>query len=129
MHKLYLSATLVYLAFLTSIVILANNEWASWLFNIFEGLPYADKLGHLFLMGIFSFLLNSALRCREITIRGIKILLGSLIVCGIVLAEEVSQVFVESRNSDPLDMLFDVMGIYLFGLLARRLGDTAVKSV
>ena len=46
----------------------------------------------------------------------------------IVIPEEVSQVFLESRNADLVDMLFDVMGIYLFGALAKRVMTTRLSS-
>ena len=128
MHKQYFLATLAYLAFLTFIVVLADFERAQRFFNLVGTIPFGDKLGHFVLMGIFSFLLNSALRCREVNIKGIKILLGSLIVCFIVLSEEVSQVFLESRNADLMDMLFDVLGIYLFGVLAKRILSTSPLS-
>lgn len=118
MHKLYLLASLVYLTFLTTLVVLANNSWADWLFKFSGEFFYADKVGHFFLMGILSFLVNSAFKCKEISIGSFKLLLGSLIVAILVISEEVSQVLVESRNADLIDMLFDVFGIYLFGLLA-----------
>jgi len=120
MNKRYLSATLLYLGFLTAIVLLANYERAEWLFNSVSFVPFGDKLGHFILMGIFSFLLNSTFRCREISVRGFKLLLGSVIAFVMVLPEELSQVFIESRNLDVFDLIADVLGIYLFGILAKR---------
>jgi VanZ family protein len=81
---------------------------------------------HLILMGLFSFLLNSSLRCQTISLFDVRILMGSLIVYLLVLAEELSQFWVVSRNVEAYDLLFNFIGIYLFGILAIR--NTRMKA-
>lgn len=114
----YLFFTILYLAFLVLIIIFANTRSATWVFAIAKMMPYGDKICHMILMGIFSYLLNSTLLCRETKFKNFKILSGSLIVYALVLTEEISQIFVASRSPDIYDALADIIGIYIFGVLA-----------
>lgn len=119
-HIGYTLCVFLYAAFLAAIVVVANLRLAPWIFAVPSMIPLGDKFCHLILMGLFSFLLNSALNCRRVTLKGDPILLGSLIAYALVFAEEVSQFWVESRNVEVLDIIFDVVGIYLFAELAVR---------
>ena len=114
----YLFSLILYVFFLIGIVVLADLGAGGWVFSATALIPFGDKVCHLILMGIFSFLLNSAIRCQRISLVGIRFLVGSLIVCVVVLVEEISQFWVASRNVEAYDLLFDFVGIYLFGLLA-----------
>jgi hypothetical protein len=116
---MYLFFTILYLLFLVTIVILADLNIGAWVFTAARLVPFGDKLCHLILMGIFSFLLNTALGCRIVLVGRVRMLLGSLIAYSLVLAEEFSQVLMASRTLEAYDMLFDMLGIYLFGLLAH----------
>ncbi|MGI9056934.1 MAG: VanZ family protein, partial [Pyrinomonadaceae bacterium] len=82
-------------------------------------IPYGDKLGHFCLMGGFSFLLNSVLKAKTIKCWKIEFLSGSLIVLVVVTIEEISQIFISGRSFDWSDLVFDLLGIYLFGKLAK----------
>lgn len=114
----YLTFSILYFAFLAMIVVLANYGVASWVFKAAKLVPMGDKICHMILMGIFSYLVNSTINCTRINIVGGRILLGSAAVGLIVLLEELSQVFVKSRKFEVLDLLFDFIGIWLFGRLA-----------
>jgi VanZ family protein len=114
----YLTFSILYFAFLTMIVVLANYDIASWVFKAAKLVPFGDKICHMILMGIFSYLVNSTINCKRIDILGVTILMGSAAVTLIVVLEELSQVFVKSRNFELLDLLFDFIGIWLFGRLA-----------
>lgn len=108
----------IYLLFLGVIVFLADQKQYQPLFRRIREMPYGDKLGHLILMGLFSFLLNMALGCRTWRVWRIKLLRGSLIVALLVTAEEFSQLFFRTRTFDLIDLVFDYVGIFSFGLLA-----------
>jgi len=119
------SITALYVLLLAGIVYLAGHRQYHGLFSAVRSVPGGDKLGHLLLMGLLSFLLNTSLRCRTVGVCGRRILLGSIIVCVAVTLEEVSQIFVRYRSFDPVDLLFDYLGIWAFGkaavyLRARR---------
>jgi len=108
----------IYLFILGVIVFLADQKKYQPLFRRVREMPYGDKLGHLFLMGLFSFLLNMAMGCRTWRIRRIELLRGSLIVALLVTLEEFSQLFFRTRTFDAVDLVFDYLGIFSFGLLA-----------
>jgi hypothetical protein len=120
-NKLMKWLTGVYLFILGGIVFLADQKKYQPLFRRIREMPYGDKLGHLILMGTFSFLLNMALKCRTWRRWKIELLKGSLIVALIVTAEEFSQLFVRYRTFDPFDLVFDYIGIFSFGLFAYLL--------
>src|SRR5215211_3996967 len=111
--------TALYFLILGVIVFLADQKKYQPLFRRVRELPYGDKLGHLILMGLFSFLLNMALQCRTLRLWKVELLKGSLIVALIVTLEEFSQLFVRYRTFDLGDLLFDYIGIFSFGLLAH----------
>src|SRR5215204_725624 len=108
----------VYIFILAFIIFLADRKGTRYLLNFVGNIPYGDKLGHFLLMGGFSFLLNLVLNARTFKLWKINYLLGSLIVLVIVTIEEISQNFVAGRTFDWGDLVFDFLGIFLFGELA-----------
>ncbi|MFC1453285.1 VanZ family protein, partial [Verrucomicrobiota bacterium] len=91
-----------------------------WVFAASARIPFGDKVGHMVLAGLLSFLLNSALRCRAASLAGVRILIGNMIAYFLVLTEELSQLWMALRNVDIYDVLFALVGIHLFGVLASR---------
>lgn len=110
--------TATYFLLLVSIVYLADHNQYHTLFSIIRSVPGGDKSGHFLLMGLFAFLLNWSLRCRTLNLYARRILLGSLIVSVLVTLEEISQLLVRHRSFDLLDLLFDYLGIWMFGRIA-----------
>jgi VanZ family protein len=111
----------LYFLFLVMLVFMADQKQYQFIFRPVRQTPYADKVGHFLLMGLFSFLLNLALSCRKIRVKGFSLLTGSLAVAVVVTLEEFSQRFVRYRTFDPVDLVFDYAGIFLFGQLASYL--------
>ena len=109
----------IYVFVLAVIIFIASRKGTRYLLDFVGNIPYGDKLGHFFLMGGFSFLLNLVLGAKTFKLRRIKYLLGSLIVAIVVTLEEISQIFVRGRTFDWGDLVFDFLGIFLFGELAR----------
>ena len=114
--KILLAAYVFILAF---IIFLADRRGTRYMLNFVGNIPYGDKLGHFLLMGGFSFLLNLVLDARHFRFWKFNYLLGSLIVLIVVTIEEISQIFVSGRTFDWSDLVFDFLGIFLFGELAR----------
>lgn len=114
-------ATVLYLALLAGIVLLADSQQSHGLFDGVRSIPGGDKLGHFLLMGALSFLLNVSLGCRTVRVCGRPLLLGSLVACAAVTLEEFSQIFVRYRTFDLVDLFFDSAGIWAFGRLALYL--------
>ena len=111
----------IYLLILCVIVFLAGRQEYQPLFRRVREVPYGDKLGHLVLMGLFSFLLNMALSCRTLRVGRARLLTGSLLAALVVTLEEFSQLFIRYRSFDPFDLLYDYLGIFSFGILAYLL--------
>ena len=109
---------IVYIFVLAFIIFLADRRGTRYMLNFVGNIPYGDKLGHFLLMGGFSFLLNMVLNARTFSFWKFRYLLGSLIVAAIVTTEEISQMFVAGRTFDWSDLVFDFLGIFLFGELA-----------
>ena len=109
----------VYILILAFIIFLADRKGTRYMLNFVGNIPYGDKLGHFLLMGGFSFLLNLVLNARNLRVWKFSYLLGSLIVLVVVTIEEISQMFVAGRTFDWSDLVFDFLGIFIFGELAR----------
>ncbi len=109
----------VYIFILAVIIFIASQKGTRYLLNFVGSVPYGDKLGHFLLMGFFAFLLNLVLNARTFKFWKFRYLLGSLIVFVVVTLEEISQIFVRGRTFDWGDLVFDYLGIFAFGELAR----------
>lgn len=110
---------IAYVFILAVIVFLADRKGTRYMLNFVGNIPYGDKLGHFCLMGGFSFLLNLFLNAKTFRLLKINVLLGSLIVLIVVTIEEFSQIFVSGRSFDYSDLIFDYLGIFIFGKLAQ----------
>jgi polysaccharide biosynthesis protein VpsQ len=109
----------VYVFVLAVIIFIASQKGTRYVLNFVGNIPYGDKLGHFFLMGGFSLLLNLVLNARTFGFGKFNYLLGSLIAVAVVTLEEISQLFVAGRTFDWGDLVFDYLGIFVFGELAR----------
>lgn len=109
----------VYVFILAVIIFIASRKGTRYLLDFVGNIPYGDKLGHFFLMGFFALLVNLVLNARTVRLWKFEYLLGSLIVLVVVTIEEVSQKFVSGRTFDWGDLIFDFLGIFVFGELAR----------
>jgi hypothetical protein len=110
-----------YFAVVALIIWLADHRDTQFIFGWLQALPGGDKLGHFLILGGFAFVLNHSLRCRTVALAGRPVLLGSLIVFLLALAEETSQLFIPGRTFDLLDLAADALGILVLGRLPPRL--------
>ncbi len=92
---------------------------AGGFFKFVWSVPYADKFGHFFLMGILALLVNLAISASEYRFYSVNILKGSLFIVIIVTLEEMSQMFMKNRTFSVSDLLCDYAGIFCFGMAAR----------
>ena len=120
--------TVIYILILIGIIFLADLRGTRYLLNFVGNIPYGDKIGHFVLMGIFSLLVNLVLQARNFQIWKFRYLLGTLIVLVIVTLEEFSQIFVRGRTFDLSDLVFDYLGIIIFGELARLICRKFIKQ-
>jgi glycopeptide antibiotics resistance protein len=111
-------ALVVFIGLLIALVVLADSGSGQWLFGLATFLPAGDKLGHVILFGILSFLANLLARGQTWQLMGRPVLKWNVILMVVVTLEECSQLFFRFRSFDLLDLTSDAMGIWLFGRLA-----------
>ena len=117
--KLALLACLMgYASFMYWIISSANTKTDNGLLSLSASIPYGDKIGHFFVMGLLALLVNLLLNSRRQSIGKREFLLGSLIIAGIVTAEEFTQIFIPSRTFSLFDLVADYAGIMILGRLA-----------
>ena len=109
--------TVLYILALAAIIYMADHKEYESVFTPIKAIPFHDKLGHFFLMGLLSFVVNSSFPGLRVKLWS-TVLKGSLIVASLVTLEEFSQLFITFRSFDPGDLLFDYLGIIIFGELA-----------
>ena len=114
-----------FVAFMVTIVILANSGQGRRVFAYFEWIPHYDKVGHFVLMGILSFLAIVAvaprLRWQPFVSSGIVMSTVAIIVT----LEELSQSQFASRTYSKIDLIFSLAGIVCLGLVGHL---TAFRS-
>jgi hypothetical protein len=104
----------------TGVLMLDYNIGRSFFLSV-RVVPGGDKTMHFVLMGSLALLLNVVLRGQRFEIGPILVLRGSLIVGVIVTAEEISQLYVKSRNFSPDDLFYDYLGILLLGQVGNAI--------
>ncbi len=110
-----------YICLLVVIVYFADLRRYQFLFRPVRRIPYGDKISHFILMGLLSFAVNLLFQGGQFRWGRLQLLKGSLIVAIVVTLEEISQLFIQYRTFDLVDLAFDYAGIFLFGQLAYYL--------
>ncbi len=113
--------TFGYLFFVIAIIMMANQGNYKFIFQWLHIIPYGDKLGHFFLIGLLSLLINLSLNCAKFELWRMNFFKGSAIVLVIITLEEFSQVFIPSRSFDLGDVLANYVGIMFFSYLLNRI--------
>jgi VanZ family protein len=111
----------VYIFFLAFIIVLYDIKETQYLFKAVRKYAFADKAGHLLLMGLMAMSVSLHLGAHQINFWRLRFFTGSLIVFVIVTLEETSQLLIPNRTFDPMDLLANYFGIFLCGEFALRL--------
>ena len=101
-------------AFIVLVTYLANSGTDTLLFAFVRSVPYGDKIGHFFLYGVLTLILNLALNLKAITLNKRKVFIGSVSVIIFIVIEELSQLFIPIRTVDYFDFLAGGTGIAVF---------------
>ena len=115
--------TAVFILLLILIIIIANLGLGPTYFSFIYLIPGGDKIGHFFLMGFLSYLINSLMNFRTLRLLSKDFLMGSFIVMGVVTMEEFSQLFLKNRAFSVIDLLFDYAGIFVFGQISAMISN------
>ena len=111
MHGLRLFAAVCFSGFIASLIYAANTGLEHPGNALVGVLPYGDKLSHMVLWGVLTFLVNLALRWRTLRLFGTPVLVGTAVIAFTVVVEELSQGFISQRTLDGADLLADFFGI------------------
>lgn len=107
--------TILAFAFVIWVIFLADFGYAIEFFSAVQS-SGGDKVAHFGLIGGLAYFVNVSLMCRSWR----NWLVGSLIVGLLATIEELTQVWIKNRHCDVLDLAADFAGIWVAGLLARR---------
>jgi polysaccharide biosynthesis protein VpsQ len=107
------------------IIVLANMGALPGFLQIWNDLPYGDKVGHFILYGILTLLIDLAL-FRSFPLQRPKMF---AVVIGLILAvliglEEFSQQYFANRTFSLLDLTASYLGVIFFSWLALRVART-----
>lgn len=118
--------SVVFFLFIGFVIISANLK-LSWV-KYFASIPYSDKIGHFCLVGGFAFFANIFAQLRTIKLFNRNFLLGSIFVLVFMTFEEFSQIFIEARTFDLIDLLCNYLGIFTIGYLAKFVPMTLITQ-
>jgi len=88
--------------------------------KFYHHIPYGDKVGHFFLIGILSFCISILDDFRSISLFKNKIYRGSVICFVLTSLEEFSQIFVSERTFSVMDLMSNYLGVIVIGQLLLR---------
>ena len=108
-------------AFVLLVVLAADLGLVQSLLPFVYVVAGGDKIGHLVLMGMLSFLVNLAFRAQRLQLAGVKPLKGTLLVLLVVTLEEASQSLLPHRSCSLVDLAFDAAGLVGLGLVAESM--------
>ncbi len=114
-------APLLFFIFICWIIYMANFGIDSIFSKLVDFVPLGDKLGHIFLYGILTLLINISINFKRIKIRNISIMFGTIFVTSFALVEEFSQYYFPTRTLDITDIIADFIGIFLFTFISIKL--------
>jgi len=106
--------------FIIWMILQADMDKSNMIMDIGNNIPFGDKIGHFLLFGLLALLLNIALRFRLIRLSSRNFHLGSVLVFAFAVCEEFSQLAIDNRTFDFLDMLFDLLGVGILSSIGFR---------
>jgi len=112
------AALFAFSAILASIILAADTRIAAPVFDFVRSFPLGDKIAHFILMGTLTLLANLVLSRGLLARSRHPILTGTSIVAGLVLLEEISQIWIPGRTFSLSDLAADALGIAGGALLA-----------
>ena len=113
--------TILFALFIVAIIVLADMGKLA-LLNIINQIPYADKVGHFFLYGILTLLVDlTIIRSRPSSSPKLLVVRYGLILALLIGLEEFSQRYFHSRHSDVVDLTASYLGVAFFSWLALKI--------
>jgi hypothetical protein len=110
-----------FIVFFIWIVVIADRGNGTPWWSFIERIPYGDKVGHLGLIGMLSFLCNLAFPLRQPGFLPRSITVTTLILFVLLSLEELSQGFIKTRHLDFYDWLADLAGLAIGQVSAMKM--------
>jgi polysaccharide biosynthesis protein VpsQ len=104
------TASVTFLAFMVAVIVAASSGHMPPFIRTLYAFPQGDRVGHVVLFGILSFLLTAAFP-RDAALRGMQIPRVALWIWLVAALEEWSQSFFPSRTADLVDFACTTIGI------------------
>lgn len=111
-----------------SIITAANSGLGSSIFSFVKYIPGQDKTAHFILFGVITIIIIIATNYRTVKVYKYNIYWGAILVWFVASFEEVSQVWVDNRSFDFIDLLVDSLGIIVSHLLLKILLSSNRKN-
>ena len=105
--------------FIGVIIWFADNGVPNVLLSWVRGIRHGDKYAHFVLYGGLAFLLHIGLRGRCWRAWKLAVPVAAVVVLGLGLGEEISQLFSPRRKFELFDLACNLGGVTLFTLLAQ----------
>jgi len=115
------AALFVFSVILGLIIFAADAGIAAPVFDFVRSFPLGDKIAHFILMGTLALLANLVLSRGLLARSRHSILIGTAIVAGLVLLEEITQIWIPGRTFSLSDLTADALGIACGSLTARAI--------
>ncbi len=114
--------------FIAWVITQANNGSDNLFFTFIGFIPFGDKLGHIFLFGMLSFLTIIAFKCKIVKIKHYHVPIGALLVLSFAMIEELSQLLFINRTFDLMDAFADIIGIAISVYIANKYKVALTKA-
>jgi hypothetical protein len=109
-----------FVVFIGYILYSANTGGSNIFFSTIGKMPFGDKIAHMSLVGTLAFLLNLLLSAKTFSFKGFNILTASFGVFCFMTIEEFTQIWIDNRTFDLLDLTFNYIGIGIASWLIIR---------
>ena len=108
--------TISYIFFIIWIVLCANFDWPNPILQSVKKIMFYDKIGHILLLGLLTFMVNWMFNWKTLPILKKKWLGASVIIFIIATIDEFSQLFINTRSFDLIDLMFNYLGIVIISI-------------
>ena len=125
----------LFFVFICGVIYLANTSQLDQAYayigvdHLVKLLPVKDKFGHFFLYGFLAFLFNMGLNYKSFSWKENTFQLGALLVLSFAIIEEFTQLAIPAREFDFVDILADVLGIFLFSKFSLQVKNWRIKAM
>lgn len=122
-------AALAFIAFFVVIIRIANRGEGDRWWAFIQHIPYGDKVGHVALVGMLSFLCNLASRHLKWGFLPRWVTPATLVLLVLLTGEEIAQAYQPHRTCDLYDWFADLAGLAAGQWLASRAASRRRRSL